>query len=254
MAHGKHKEQGLRAGMDTFGQDEPQRSVPAFNVPQVVVVLAGVMIVVHVFRAFLSARMDWWVTLVFSFIPARYDDVVRNIPGGFGADLWSFVTHQFLHGDWMHLTLNLAFMVAFGSVLARRFGVTRFLLFSGLSGVCGALAFLASNWGAFVPMIGASGAISGQMAGAVRLLFARPEPFFVAMQKDPSEVNPLSIDEIWHSKRALLTIGVWIFMIVATGIGDFFAPQGASVAWEAHLGGFLFGLFAFDHFDPKEWK
>ena len=240
--------------MDTLRQEEPPRSIPAFNIPQVIVVLAAIMLAIHLFRMFVSAKTDWWITLVFSFIPARYDDVVRNIPGGVGADFWSFVTHQFLHGDWMHLAFNIAFMVAFGSVLARRFGVKRFLLFSVLSGIFGALAFLFSNWGAFVPMIGASGAISGQMAGAVRLLFARPEPFMVAMQKDPSEVEPLSLDEIWRSRRSLTTIGVWIFMIVATGVGDLFAPSGTSVAWQAHLGGFIFGLFAFDHFDPKEWK
>ena len=122
---------------DTRAND-PGKSIspedePAINAPKVVIWLGILLVVIHTVRQFLPVGTDNWLTLAFSFIPARYADFIQQIPGGIGAYYWSFITHQLLHGDWSHLGLNVLFMVAFGSVLARRFGTPMFLAFSVLA-------------------------------------------------------------------------------------------------------------------------
>jgi membrane associated rhomboid family serine protease len=89
------------------------------------------------------------------------------MPGGAGADAWTFVSYALLHGSWIHLGVNIAWMVAFGTPVLRRFGTVRFLVLSLVAAMAAAVLHLATHWGEFIPMIGASGAISGQMGAAV---------------------------------------------------------------------------------------
>ena len=101
-----------------------QKSEPLFNVPRVVIATIAVLVFVHVVRVFvLSDEEDVRFLLTFAFIPARYGTdlaVTGTFPGGFGADLWTFFTYAFIHADMMHIGLNLAWLVPFGTALARR--------------------------------------------------------------------------------------------------------------------------------------
>ena len=142
-------------------------SEPIFNVPNVVLGLSVGMALVHGLRSFLDQNDTTTLLLWFAFIPARYDAAAASIiqfPGGVAADIWTFVTHAFLHADVMHLIANLVWFLAFGSAVAWRFGALRFLVFFMATTAAGAAAFLAFHWAAVIPMIGASGAISGMMA------------------------------------------------------------------------------------------
>ena len=68
--------------------------------------------------------------LTFAFIPSRYDTSVvlgGVLPGGFGAQLWTFVTYALIHADWTHYGVNAVWLLPFGSAVARRFGALRFL-------------------------------------------------------------------------------------------------------------------------------
>ena len=61
----------------------------------------------------------------FGFVPARYDASALTdgiLPGGWGAEVWSFVTYALLHADWTHLGFNAVWLLAFASPVARRFG------------------------------------------------------------------------------------------------------------------------------------
>jgi len=139
-----------------------------------------VLVLVHVVRMFfLTDEQDAEVILAFAFIPARYDpaaDYLRALYGGFGADLWSFFTYAFLHADWLHVGLNLAWLLPFGTALARRFGAWRYIAFMLVVAAAGAFAHLITHAGAMVPMIGASAAISGAMAAAMRFVFQPDGP------------------------------------------------------------------------------
>ena len=154
-----------------------QRSEPMFNVPPVVVATVVVLLLVHALRILvLTDAEDQQFLLTFAFIPARYDTdllVGGSFPGGFGADLWTFFSYAFIHADLMHIGLNLAWLLPFGTALARRFGTWRYIAFMMVVAAAGAFAHLITHPAAMVPMIGASAAISGAMAGGTA--FCVPE-------------------------------------------------------------------------------
>jgi membrane associated rhomboid family serine protease len=139
--------------------------------------------------------------------------------------------------------------VVFGSIVARRFGPWRFLLFSAATAIAGALAQLALHPDEFVVMVGASASVSGYMAAAMR--FALTAPFGAQEESDdePAKAAPLRL--ALRNPRVLAFLIVWLAINIIAGTGTApIADADDSVAWEAHLGGFLLGLFAFSAFDP----
>ena len=98
---------------------------PIFNVPAIIVLLIGSFVVIHVLREDLLPDLDrTYFDLMFAFIPARYDSTLVQdgvLPGGFGAEIWTFVTYAFIHGSWTHLIVNSVWLLPFGSAIARRF-------------------------------------------------------------------------------------------------------------------------------------
>jgi membrane associated rhomboid family serine protease len=120
---------------------------PIFNVPPVVVATVAVLLLVHALRMWVfSEAQDTQFLLIFAFIPARYDaGLVGSFPGGFGAELWTFFTYTFIHANLLHIGLNLAWLLPFGTALARRFGAVRYTAFMLVTSAAGALAYLVSN-------------------------------------------------------------------------------------------------------------
>ena len=114
--------------------------------------------------------------LALAFIPARYSGAAAELPGGYVTAVTSFVTYMVVHAGWVHLLVNLLWMVAFGSAVARRVGGLSFFLFFDFVRHRRALTHLALHFGEMAPVVGASAAISGQMAAALRFCFgARPQ-------------------------------------------------------------------------------
>ncbi|HFC05092.1 MAG TPA: rhomboid family intramembrane serine protease [Rhizobiales bacterium] len=227
-----------------------------FNVPQIVVVLIASFIVVHLLRQWVSSATDEWIVLRFAFSAGRYITLFGGqgefFPGGTGAAVWSFFSHMFLHGSWEHLLINSFWMLAFGSVVARRFGGVRFLLFSLIAAACGALANLIVYWGEYNLMIGASGAIAGQMAAAVRLMYSAPGGLSGLQTTDFSNVRVLNLAQLLQVRGAVLFLVIWVVLNLVFGISGFGTGGGiARIAWEAHLGGFAGGLLLFGLFDPR---
>jgi membrane associated rhomboid family serine protease len=215
-----------------------------------------VMGLVHAVRTLLlSPRQDSEVLLLFSFIPVRYQaaDAGVDFPGGLAAEIWSPVTYALLHGDWMHLAVNAVWLAAFGSALAWRFGAVRFLGFSVLASMAGAAAHMLGHADEFIPVVGASGAISAHMAAVARFMFQGGGPMRGARRGPGSFRAPaLPLTGALSDRRVLAFLGVWLALNLAFGLGALSYPgeEEASIAWEAHVGGFLFGLLAFSFFDP----
>src|SRR5258708_6959078 len=120
---------------------------PIFNVPMIILALVAVLGVVHAIFAFVltEAQADE-LLLLLAFLPARYAasaPVPIMLPGGWAADIWTFVTYAFLHADLNHLFFNVLWLVAFGTPVARRFGARRFLAFFLVTAAAGAAAHLA---------------------------------------------------------------------------------------------------------------
>jgi membrane associated rhomboid family serine protease len=229
---------------------------PLFNIPPVVLAVLGVLILVHLVRTLLLTEQQYIeLLLTFAFIPARYDSSAMlggALPGG-GADIWTFVTYALIHADWMHLGVNTVWLLPFGSAVARRFGPTRFLVFLAVTSAAGAALHLATHPGEQNPMIGASAAISGTMAAAMRFAFQRGGPLGLFRGTDDSayRVPAIPLSGVLRDPRVLLFLTVWFGVNILFGLGSFpLTGNEQSVAWEAHIGGFLAGLLLFSWFDP----
>lgn len=237
---------------------QPKRREPVFNVPFAVVATVAVLVLVHAFRTLvLTDDQDVEFLLAFAFIPARYGvdaSVAGAFPGGFAADLWTFFTYAFIHADLLHLSLNLAWLIPFGTALARRFGTWRYAVFMLVMAAIGALTHLVTHLGAMEPMIGASAAISGAMAAAMRFVFQSDGP--LAHWREPSDtayrVPAASLAATLRDPRFLLFLALWLGLNALFGLGtiSFGTEAGQTIAWQAHVGGFFAGLLLFDAFDP----
>jgi membrane associated rhomboid family serine protease len=222
---------------------------PIFNVPGVIVGLLAVFLGVHVLRWVLPETEDTWLTAALAFVPARLGGLAADLPGGRPAAVTAFVTHQFVHGDLAHLLINSAWLLAFGTPVARRTGPVRFLAFFLLCGVAGALLYLAVNGPIPILVVGASGAISGLMGAAFRFLFrsmASGGPMALA---DSRSIPLMTLRETLSDRRVLMAVAGWTILNIVLAWGAAGLTEAAGIAWEAHLGGFYAGLLLYGLFD-----
>lgn len=232
---------------------EPPVRQPAINLPPVVVLSLVALGGIHLARLLIGAESDASVIFTFAFIPARITgEDAGFLPGGAGADIWTFFSYAFLHADPIHLLVNAFFLAAFGAVVARRFGTVRFVLFSLLAAAAGALLHFVTHLHDTAALIGASAAISGHMAAACRFIFIAPrlgEPTFIEL--DPARRPAASLRTTLTNPRVMSFLAVWFGVNILFGL---LSGEGglisSAIAWQAHIGGFVFGLLAFQLFDP----
>jgi membrane associated rhomboid family serine protease len=231
---------------------------PLFNIPPVIMAVLAVLAFIHALRTLvLTNDQDVEFILNFAFIPARYDNSVvlgGVVPGGVGAEIWSFVTYSLIHADWTHFGVNAVWLLPFGSAVARRFGALRFLAFFAVTAAAGAAMHLLTHAGEQYPMIGASAAISGTMAAAMRFAFQRGGPlsFWRDGDADRYRVPAIPLTGVLRDPRVLAFLAVWFGINLLFGLGSLpIAGAGQVIAWQAHIGGFLAGLFLFSWFDPE---
>lgn len=215
------------------------------------------MVLVHVVRTLVLSPPDDDIFLrYFAFSPERYEAPSRwtvSWLGGWPAEIWTFVTYALIHGDWTHLGLNAVWLLAFGSAVARRFGSARFVTFFVVTAAAGAAAHLLVHRGDVWPVVGASAAISGYMAAAIRFVFQIGGPLgFMGSADDQAYRRPAEpLLTCLRDPRVLVFLGVWFGLNLIFGLTTLsMAGEGQSVAWEAHIGGFLAGLLLFPLFDP----
>ena len=130
----------------------------------------------------------------------------------------------------------------------------RFLVFCAATAAAGAVAHLVTHLGEFAPMIGASAAISGPMAAAMRFVFQRGGPLGSLGRGErgtPTRCRRHRFPPMLRDPRILAFLAVWFGVNIIFGMGAVSMPgTEGSVAWEAHIGGFLAGLLGFSLFDP----
>jgi membrane associated rhomboid family serine protease len=230
---------------------------PLFNIPPVIVALLAVLALVHGVRTgLLSDDQNIEFLLTFAFIPSRYDTSVvlgGVLPGGLGAEIWTFVSYSLIHADWTHFGVNSVWLLPFGSAVARRFGTMRFLAFFAVTAAAGAAMHLATHAGEQFPMIGASASISGMMAAAMRFAFQRGGPLNMLRGDDAQayRVPAIPLTGVLSDARVLIFLAVWFGINIVFGYGSLpITGSDQPVAWQAHIGGFLAGLFLFSWFDP----
>lgn len=140
-------------------------------------------------------------------------------------DEFTFVTYSFLHGDFMHLAMNMLFLWVFGDNVEDALGHFRFLVFYLLCAAAGALAHGLLEPASEAPLIGASGAISGVVA-AYFLLHPKVRVWVLVLFRIPLPLPAAIPLAFW--------IGQQFFM--------FLADPGGGVSWSAHVGGIVAGL------------
>jgi membrane associated rhomboid family serine protease len=234
--------------------EQEGRREPILTLPGALTLYVLLIGFIHL-RVLLPPELENWTIDVFGFIPKRYDSTLLDIsfPGGEGAKVWSFVTYSLLHGNLSHIIFNVLWLLPFGSALARRFGPLRFFLFMGVTAAAGALAHLVTHEHAVVPMIGASASVSGTMAAAIRFAFVQGS--FLSFSRGDADaaakVPALSLLDALRNGRVLGFLAVWFGVNIVFGVGSIaIGMDGASVAWQAHIGGFVAGLILSSLFDP----
>lgn len=159
-----------------------------------------------------------------------------------GHDAANLLTSMFLHGSWMHLLGNMWFLWLFGNNIEDSMTRPRFVAFYLLCGIGAALTQVAANPSSEVPMVGASGAISGVM-GAYLVLFPRVRVFTLV---------PLGFFMTTMALPAWVMLIYWAFLQFAGGVTSITAEPGGGVAFWAHLGGFLSGVVLIKVFERRD--
>jgi membrane associated rhomboid family serine protease len=159
-----------------------------------------------------------------------------------GRQTTNVLTSMFLHGSWMHLLGNMWFLWLFGNNIEDSMTRPRFVAFYLLSGLTAALAQVIADPASSVPMVGASGAISGVM-GAYLVLFPRVRVYTMV---------PLGF--LLHSMAlpAWVMLIYWAFLQFFGGVTSIASEQGGGVAFWAHLGGFVAGVVLVKVFERRE--
>lgn len=223
---------------------------PIFNVPSALVWTLVLLILVYVMQSMLPDELSARFILSLAFIPARYAGLAAELPGGYLSAVTSLVTYMVVHGDMTHLLVNGAWLLAFGGAVARRIGGVWFLFFAIFCGLAAILLYWVLHIGEFTPVVGASGAVSGLMAAALRFFIPAIRSGGLSdLRYRPSQVPLAPLSAMVRDPQILAIVGIWIALNFLFGIGGSLYTNGAGIAWEAHLGGFLAGLFAFSLFD-----
>jgi membrane associated rhomboid family serine protease len=159
-----------------------------------------------------------------------------------GPQISHLFTSMVLHGSWMHLIGNMWFLWLFGNNVEDSMTRPRFVAFYLLTGLAAALAQVFADPTSEVPMVGASGAISGVM-GAYLVLFPRVRVYTMV---------PLGF---FFTNLALPAWGMllyWAFLQVAGGVTSVVSEQSGGVAFWAHLGGFVAGVVLVKLFERRD--
>ncbi len=141
-------------------------------------------------------------------------------------------TSMFMHAGWLHLIGNMLYLWIFGNNIEDRLGTMRFIAFYLVSGIAAAAAQIMIAPESTVPMLGASGAVAGVLAGYLLLypgasiVTIIPVFFFIEVARVP----------------AYLVIGFWFILQLGNGLASLGAAATGGTAWFAHIGGFLAGL------------
>ncbi len=139
---------------------------------------------------------------------------------------FNFLSSMFMHGGFSHIFGNMLFLWVFGDNIENRLGHIRYAIFYLLCGIAAALGQILMQTDSVIPMLGASGAISGVLGGYL-LLF-------------PKRSVKAIIFNFFTTVPAYVALGLWIGYQIVSG---YLTPAGTGgVAYAAHIGGFIAGL------------
>jgi membrane associated rhomboid family serine protease len=211
-------------------------TAPRPSRPVVVLGLIAANVFVFLWMQSLPPRMLEATLIHYALIPVRYTDPQLAASVGLDPSNWlPMLTDMFLHGGWMHIIFNMWFLWIFGPAMEGRFGRLGFLALYVMGGITANIVHVATHLGSTEPVIGASGAVAAVIAAyAVTYPWARV-----------LTIVPLGFIPLFIPVPAVLFAFVWFGLQVLQGSSELASPgMAASVAWWAHIGGFMFGALA----------
>ena len=158
-----------------------------------------------------------------------------------GRQFSHLITSMFLHGSWMHLLGNMWFLWLFGNNIEDSMGRLRFVAFYLITGLAAAFGQIVTNPASIIPMVGASGAISGVM-GAYLILYPRVRVYVLV---------PIFIFFTSIALPAWMMLGYWFFIQLASGL--IASGEVGGVAFWAHVGGFVAGVVLIKPFTREDY-
>jgi len=200
--------------MIPLGDENPTRIMPIITWALIITNVA-----IFLWEMLIDPRLSAQMIQTFGFVPSA---IVRQ------GTYYTFLTSIFLHGGILHLAGNMLYLYVFGDNVEDLCGHVPYLTFYLICGFAGSLLHLVSDWGSTIPSIGASGAISGLLGAyvylfpSVRIRTAVTFGIFVRLVRLP----------------AYVLIGFWFLYQLVLGL----LATDASVAYWAHVGGFVAGL------------
>ena len=213
---------------------------PRIRTPIITWSIIGACVLVFLWQASLGEEQGQIAVFQFGMIPARLfgeaelRSEIATVPA------WStLLTSMFMHGGWLHLALNMLFLWIFGDNVEDSMGHVRYLVFYLACGIAAAMAQALINPDSTIPMVGASGAISGVLGAYVLL-----HPY--------ATVRVLIVIFVFVTivhVPALFVLGLWFFTQLMSAA--FSQTGGPGVAFWAHVGGFVAGMVLVPVFKQK---
>lgn len=205
--------------------DNPTQIVPVLTIAIIVICS-----LVFIWQLGLGAKHQDMI-LALGMIPAVLFDHAQLPPQiNLIAPELTLLSSMFLHGGWMHLLGNMLYLWIFGNNVEDAMGHLRFILFYVVCGVAAAMAQALPDPHSTIPMIGASGAISG-ILGAYLLLYPHARVLVII---------PLGFYLHSMSLKAGWVLAIWFLIQLVSSMAS--SGQQGGVAWGAHLGGFVAGM------------
>ena len=203
---------------------------PARLAPVATWLVSGLCVIVYLWERSLGREMNAAI-FVLGFVPASLM-MPHAAPNGFVnvPPLATIFTSMFMHGGVLHLAGNMLYLWIFGNNVEDAMGHARFVLFYLACGAVAAMTLAFIDPASRIPMVGASGAISGVLAAYV-LLFPRARVTVIV---------PLGIIFYPFTLSAFWVVSFWFVLQLISA--SFSNPQQPGVAWWAHVGGFAAGL------------
>jgi membrane associated rhomboid family serine protease len=216
--------------------------IPARRFPFVTISIIALNCAVFIIELMAGRRVEN-IFLIFGIVPVRYTIPEISELFTWKEQAYPFITSMFLHGGWMHLISNMWTLWVFGDNVEDKLGSLRYLFFYLAGGIAAALMHIFTNVNSPIPTIGASGAVSAVMGAYFRFY-----PHAGVMTLIP----PFFLGPFFRIP-AILFLGWWFVLQFFNGTLSLVDnPQTAGgVAWWAHVGGFMFGVFICNIIVPR---
>lgn len=221
--------------IDESGKQTPPRE-PILNIPPMTQAMLLVLLAVHIIRLYvLDNAQDTEILFMLSFIPARVTDLDFANMGAVSLNALTAFTYMLFHIGWSHFLLNTTSILAFGTAVEKFIGGARMLGLFIICGLAGIVVHYVAYMDSVAPVVGASAAASGLFGAVLKI-----------MQYSGS------FKPGW--KGLLPIVIIWTVMNIVFGIMGMPDDPTVTVAWLAHIGGFLAGIFGLPLFLPARLK